>query len=188
MFERLWRSPLCATGNGLLQVHRTCFILRFFFLIFFSLSNAWNSQMSTGTKATEYIWPLYLCIVHAVISFRISFDIFFLFPHLFVSLLFCLELENCCLYTNPVLVLNLIQLFPYKTVIIYVYLDVIRCLCLSVTASVRSCVGGGRIMYLHGFLTTTHFGQKCDKWAEYYKRLNGNTFQRLNILWMPLKK
>lgn len=112
-----------------------------------------------------YMTFISVCIVHAVISFRISFDIFFLFPHLFVSLLFCLELENCCLYTNtnPVLVLNLIQLFPYKTVIIYVYLDVIRCLCLSVTASVRSCVGGGRIMYLHGFLTTTHFGQKCDK-------------------------
>lgn len=187
--SRLFRFCLYIISNEVFK-YRTWFILFFFFIFLsLSLSNAWNSQMSTGTKTTVNI-TFKICTSFAVISF---YNFFSISSFHFVSLLFWIKFENCCLYTNSVLVFNLIQLFLDKTVIIYVHWDVIEASMqanISINVSVHEFVVGGWIIHLYGFLTTTHFGRKCDKWAEYYKRLNGNTFQRLKIyiLWMPLKK
>lgn len=105
-----------------------------------------------------------------------SFISFFLFFPLLISFFISVAWsENHCLCTNPVLVLKLIQLFLYETDIIYVCLDENRRVCVSVWA-------------FYGFLTTTYSRKRSDKWTEYYKCLNGNTFQRFNILWLPLKK
>lgn len=137
MFETLPFALVC-------HKHIECFQVQDldFFLIFFSLSQILQIPKCRPEpkRRNIHIYDLYICASCTQWFHFISYLLFFsLFPHLFVSfrfvsLVFCVQLENCCLYTNPVLVLNLIQLFLYKSVIIYVYSDVIRCLCVSVCA------------------------------------------------------
>lgn len=126
----------------------------FFFFFFFPYSQMLRIPKCRPEQKQQNI-TFKICASFTVIFFSISLTLslsltsffFFFYIFVFISFLFRLELENCCLYTNPVLVLNLIQLFLYKTVIIYVCADENRCLCVIVYVY---GVGGRSDVYLYG--------------------------------------
>lgn len=134
-------------------------LLSFFFFFFFIFSSRirmlwilkFRPEQQKRQISQQHSKSVHLFTMISFYNFPFSFFPLFLlhFPNW--------SFKNCCLYTNLVLVLNLTQLFLYKTVIIYVWLNWESA---SLGVSVNVCV-----CFVNGFLTTSHLsvGEKKKK-------------------------